>query len=901
MNAPKGRVGPPRLLQRWLGACIPDGASGRDNVLGDLHEEYVDIRERSGDSAADAWYALQLLLLGIPWIGKRALRRVGNDFFGITLDARASFRGLRRQPALVAVSVLSLAFGTGLVSAAVTLVNGAWYAPLPWASAHRMVDISDTHPTELRPGFTPGASLRAWEQWRADLPAGVFERLEAGRREWIPIRIGAGAASTLRAQWVSGGYSDLFELQPRIGRLVSAADVLPGAEPVAVLSEGLWQTVYGASADVIGTTIEVDGTQHTVVGVLRGDVRTVVDSEVILPLPPLSPDGVFGDRGVQVIGVLAEGVSVDAADEAVSALASAMYAEAEDLEEGWSARVIPLRTFLASRGVKPLSALSFVLVCTIVLFVAALNLASLLLARTANRARELGVRAALGAGGARIARAALMDGLVLAAAGGLLGLAVVVVARNFALARFAAEIPSWASFPIDFRVLAASLVGTTATALVVSLLPIVRAVAIGREAGLANTATGHSRQSTSRGQNLLLGGQIALALVLVTASYGTWATFATARDFDRLGYRWEGITGVIVEVDQEGPDATALAAERVQSAALAHARILDAVVTRSIPLVGGDRSEEGTTVSSGGAAELLLGPSVPRSSLAVGPGYFELNEIEIVAGRPITSADHAGASPAVVVSADAAPALWPGEAPGSVLGKTVELARGGVSEFFTVVGISAPVTDDPTFEAGRHEPRLYLPILQTPDALYGEAGPALQLRVATGGTPLTRDEWVAWASVALPGARISRVFQIEEILRQWVQPVLVIGTVLAALALLVLALVAIGIYGTVSYRIASIQHEIGVRIALGADARQVVRAVVAPLTRVVAISVACGSVFALATVPVLAAGGLPVTTTNGVALLAVSLMTVGATAVAAWGGPLRRALQTDPSLSLRAE
>jgi putative ABC transport system permease protein len=405
-----------------------------------------------------------------------------------------------------------------------------------------------------------------------------------------------------------------------------------------------------------------------------------------------------------------------------------------------------------------------------------------------------------------------------------------------------------------------------ATALAVSLFPIARAVAIGEKAGLASSATGH--RSTSRAQNFLLGGQIVLALVLVATSYGSWATFAKASDFDRLGFRWEG-----------------------RSAALAHPRILDAAVTRPLSLVGGERNDEGTTVRVGGVAEPLSGPAVPRSSLAVSPGYFGLNEIAIVAGRPITSADDAAAPPAAVVSADAAARLWPGHPPASALGETVEFARGGVSEFVTVVGVAAPVVQDPTADAGRHDPRIYLSILQTPDDLYGEGDPTLQLRAATGGAPLTHDEWAAWVPVAVPGAAVSGVFQIQDILRQSIH----------GLAALVLALVAIGVYGTVSYRIASIRHEIGIRLALGADAAQVVRTVVAPLARVVVISVSVGSGLAVATIPILAAGGLPVAVTGSLTLLVVSLVTVGTTALAAWTGPLRSALKTDPSLSLRTE
>jgi predicted permease len=860
----------------------------------------LDVHRRRGRLTADLWYAQQAVLLGVPWIADAASGRATNLLAGLKLDLLASLRGLRRQPVLVAVSVLSLSFGTGLVSATATLVNGAWYAPLPWAAAERMVDLADTHPTRIPAGHTPGTSLRAWEQWRAELPSGLFERMEASRRDWLPIRIGGGTASTLRAERISGGYAELFGFRPRIGRLVSPTDVRPGAEPVVVLSERLWQTVYGESLDALGSTIEVDGRPHVVIGVLREDVRAVFDAEVLLPLPAASPEDDFASRGVQVVGVLADGVSVEAAQQAVAALASAMYAGAEELDGSWSASVTPLRTILARRGVPATGALALVLLCSIVLLVAALNLASLLLARTTNRTRELGVRAAIGAGKARIARTALMDGLILASAGGALGLFVVALARDAAVARFAAEIPSWASFPVDLRVLAATVVGTTATALLVSLLPIVRALAIGKAAGVAQSATGHGRRSTSRAQNTLLGGQIVLALVLVTASTGAWANFSHASNFDRLGYRWEGLTAAVIEVPSEGTDPTADAAERLGAASTRHPRIDGAAVTRLLPLVSADRRDEGTTVRASGTSEPIGGPVVPMSSRAVDAGYFALTAIDIVAGRGIDATDTRGSEPATVVSEDAVELLWPGRPTESVLGETVEFARGEVRASFTVVGVAAAVIDDPTAGRGRSDPRLYPSILQTPEAVYGEGQPILELRVATSGVPLTHDEWRAWVPGVMPGAGVARTFELEQVLRQWIQPMFVVGALLAGLALLVLALVAIGIYGTVSYRIASTRQEIGVRLALGADTTQVVRSVLAPLVRVLTVAVTVGVGLAIATIPVLAAGGFQVKASGGATLLIVSVVIVGATALASLG-PLRRAVRIDPAQSLRPE
>jgi predicted permease len=880
---------------------IPDGAAGASSVLGDLYEEYLRLRARRGRVAADLWYAAQVVALGLPW-GFAAVRRTLSELLaGLALDVRSSLRGLRRQPALIVVSVLSLSLGSGLVTAAATMVNGAWYAPLPWAAAERMVDLADTHPTEIPAGFTPGTSLRAFERWRTDLPQGVFERLEARMRAWVPVRTGGMAPSTVRAIRVSGGYTDLLELQASTGRLVSPTDVEPGADPVVVLSDGLWRAAFGESTDAIGRTLDVDGVGHTVIGVLRADARTLEDAELILPLPPAGSEATFAQRGVQVLGVLAEGVSVEAADAALASLASGLYADAEELTPGWSASATPLRTVLARRGVPPMGAVALVLLCLVVLLVATLNLASLLLARTTQRTREFGVRAALGAGTAQVARASLMDGLLLAGAGGLLGLVVVVLARDAAVARFAAEIPSWASFPIDLRVLAATLLATTLTAVLVGLLPIVRALAIGRGAGLARSATGQSGRSSSRGQNLLLGAQIVFALVLVAASAGALRTFSRVSDFDRLGYRWEGLTGVNVSpVEGDGPWVVARTAEALDRASELDPRVQAHATNRSLRLAGADAVGEGTLVRIGGFPEALFGSSVPSASRAVGPGYFELNEIPILAGRAITEADGAASPPVAVVSLDAARAMWPDRAPESVLGELVELEREGRRSNFTVVGVSGPVILDPTTTGDRTVPSLYPSILQTPDVLFGDAASAIQLQVSTEGAPPTLQEWTAWVNEVLPGAQVAQVFEVERILRQWVRPIGVMGSVLGVLAALVLALVAIGIYGTVSYRIASTRREIGIRLALGADAGKVVGAVVRPVARVVLAALLLGAVLALASGRVLSAGGIPVGQGDAATLALGVVLMIGAAAGAALG-PLRRALAIDPSLSLREE
>jgi putative ABC transport system permease protein len=856
---------------------------------------------RRGRIAADLWYAGQALSLGLPWAAAAIRARLAESLSGLALDLRGTFRGLSRQPTLVIVGVLSLALGSGLVTAAATMVNGAWFAPIPWENSERMIDLSDTHPTEVPPTLAPGTSVRSFERWRADLPAGLFDRLEAGARARVTIQVGTGVPSSVRAVRVSEGYADLLEFEPRLGRLITASDTRVDANPVVVLSHRVWSVSLGESPDVIGRTVAIDGVEHTIVGVLRADVRMLDEAEVLLPLLPAANDATYTQRGVQVLGVLADGVSVKTADAVLASLASAMYAEATELSPGWSAAATPLRTVLARRGVDAAVALAMVFLCIIVLMVAALNLASLLLARTTGRARELGVRAALGAGSIRVARAALMDGLVLAGAGGAMGLVVVAAARDLALARFAAEIPSWATFPIDLRVLFAATGGTALAALIVSLVPVLRAIAIGRQAGMAWTATGQSPRSGSRAQNLLLGGQIVLGLVLVTASVGALGTFSRARDFDRLGYRWKGLTAVVVSPERgEGEYGTARVADQLALASEEHAGVRAYALSRPIRLSGPGRPDEPSAIRLPGAVEPLPNAAVPRQSLAVGPGYFDLNAIPIAAGRPITETDGPGAPPAAVISSDAARALWPSRTSESIIGETFEIARDGARAVYVVVGVAAPVILDPTAVEGATVPRIYVSLRQTPDALYGNATPEIQLRVETEELPPTYKEWADWVDAVIPGAAVSQVFTLEDVLRQWVRPILLIGTAFGSLSLLVLVLVSIGIYGTVSYRIASTRREIGIRLALGADVRRVVGPVVGPLARVVLVSVTAGTGLAFATGPILSGGGMPIEATSvGVMALVALLMMVAAAGAAM--APLRRALAIDPSESLRAD
>ncbi len=892
---------PPRRLERFLGRRIPDGASGRSSILGDLHQEYRRLHSQRGRVAANLWYAAQALGLVVPWALVSARTRVSEAASGLVLDLRVTLRGLRRHPTLVVVGVGSLALGSGMVTGSATLLNGAWFAPLPWPASDRLVDLEDTHPTEVCRDCSPGTSHRAFDEWR-DAFSGIFDHLEASHRQTANLRLG-DASMTIFASEVTPGLGEILALQMRVGRGLDAGDALRGAPPVAVLTHGLWQRAFGEDPAIIGRRIEVDGTTHVVVGVLDRASRTLTRTDLLVPLGTAPAGASYEDRDLWVVARLAEGMPLATADDVVRSQAGRMYAADPELTAGWSARAVPLREVLARSGPDPAASLAVVALCLIVLLVAALNLATLLLARVTQRTHELGVRAALGAGRIRVARAAVLDAVVLATAGGVLGLVLTWIGREVALATFAAEMPTWASFPIDLRVGAAAIASVVLASLVTGLLPLTRALAVGRHPGLT-AGVAISRPHRSRGRDLLLGAQIVLGIVLVAGSGSALRTFRTVSDFDRLGYRWEGLQNVTVRppgLDEASGSGTAALAARLEAALAEHPGVEAHALSRTLFLGSWGSEEAASPVHVAGDAEPMGNTRVPRHSQAVGAGFFELNEIPILAGRGVTAADVEGTPPAAVVSEDAARAMWPDLPATEVVGEAFTLSVGSTRRTFQVVGVSAPLIARAWSEAGMTEPRIYTSLAQTVEGLYDNSPEgSLLLRVDPRGEAQSAEAWADWLAAVAPGASVVSVQGVDAVLRRSIQGIRITGILLSALAALVLALFAIGIYGTVSYRIAADRRGIGIRIALGADGAAVVRSVGGRLARLVAASTALGAGAAWAADRVFTAGGVPLGAASPVVLVGVCLL-VAVSAALACGAPLRAALRIDPAESLRPE
>jgi len=889
---------PPRLLERILARVVPDGASW-PSVLGDLAEEYAGLARRRGALAAGLWYFGQGVTIGVPYLGW-TVRAVAIELMrGLGMDLRYTFRGLKSNPAVTLVAVLSLSLGTGLVTTAGSLINGIWFAALPYDDAHELVDLEDTHPTEVCRGCSPGTSYASFLEWRDGL--GVFGGIGAMDGRSANLTLGGQTRQEPIAA-VTGNLTALLGLRTLLGRPILPEDEAASAPAVMVLSHGLWETEFGADPSVLGRSVQVDGRPHSIVGVLAPEARALDRSRAWVPLRATEMEPGYDARGLWVIGRLPSAISVDAADAAIGAFASRAYSDDPALETGWSARARPLRDVLIEGTVPPSGAAALMGAAVIVLLLGSVNLAALLLSRVVEREREMGIRLALGSSRVSLIRFVLLEATTLSVVGGLGGLLLSVVAVDALSAGLDGVAPAWIRFPLDVRVLASALGAVALAAMVCGLLPFRRA--LGARPGQGVIARlARSRRGRLGVRDLLLGTQVVLGVLLVQGGATAVRSFLRVSNFDDIGYRYEGIYTLalgIPEAELTDEDAADALLTRLAERLVAHPSVSRAVPNRSLFLGSwGDRTAP-SPVRVEGAEEPVSNEVVPRHSLSVGAGYFDLLQIPLLAGRPILPTDRPGAEPAAVVSVRAGEILWPGEAVQDLPGRRFEVNDGsGAARWYTVVGVSGDVVSNVNSESRRVNPRIYTALSQTPaDLISDNPNAGLGFVLALSGPTPVADRWEDWLQAG-PGLSVTYAAPFVETLRRNITEARVMATLMSTLSLVALGLLVIGLYGTLSHRISTMKTEIGIRVALGARSGELVRAVSHRIARVLAAAFIVGGVAALV-VGRFTAGSVPVGGRDP-GLLAIVALVLAVSFTLAALTPLRRALRIDPIESLKTD
>jgi predicted permease len=798
-------------------------------------------------------------------------------------------RLLRKSPAFTAAAILTLGLGVGANAAVFSIVNALILRPLPVRDSDRLVVLA-RQPHSSR--ALSGVSAPDLEPFH-DLTSDVLEDIGGYSAGYSTLSPGAGRPEWVTTTEITGNYFSALDVKAAIGRLIGPADVVAGRmSPIVVLGYDTWQRRYGADPSVVGRPAAVNGRTVTIVGVAPAGFDgtfAFMRSEIYLPLTwgfgwPIL-------RAQHAITRLKPGVSIERAQAAIDVVAARLAERDPDRYGDVSLKVVPERLARPEEDEARWNGLasSIILVLVgLVLTVSAVNVTNLLLSRAVDRRAELAIRAALGAGRARIARQFLAEAVLLTVIGAAAGMLFAVWTTRL-LAKI--EVPGARAANLDFhpdlRVLAFGVVITLVTGLFVGLAPALQATRMDLEHALREA----SQQSTGgrtrvRVRNLLVVSQIAACFILLVVAGLFTRSLAHAESVD-LGFEPRRVLNVMLSVNQlaydepQGRDFFERLEERVRKLP----GVEEVAFGSHLPM-GYVRS--GAVVEAEGRQ-----PAAKDRVLAglnsVTPSYFGTLKVPIVQGRAFIATDDERSRRVAIVNRRFADVLWPGENP---IGRRFTIPTSDDDTPLEVVGVTRTGKYDFVFEDPT--PYVFLPIAQRYAA-------SRVLHVRTAGAPEAIAPAVQRVIADLePNLAPFDIMSMERSLGGGAGFFLVrhaarFATILGALAL---ALAVIGLYGVVAYTVSQRSHEIGVRVALGATPVDVARLVVGQGSAMVLAGIGIGIVVALAGSRFVAAFLFGVTPLDPVTFAAVGLV-LAIVGTAACGAPAIRAMRANPIVALR--
>ncbi|MGE0438860.1 MAG: ABC transporter permease [Gemmatimonadales bacterium] len=813
----------------------------------------------------------------------RSDRRRREWFGELRHDLRVAVRMLRRSPGFAIAALLTLALGIGANTAIFSVLRSVVLRPLPYPAPAELVQVWADHT----------ALGRAEPEWLTP-PDFVDQQRDnrtfaamAAYQGWGPDLTGIGDPVSLNGLMVSGDYFAILGATAALGRLIVPGDDVPGAPPVVVLSHGLWQQRFGGDPGVVGRTITLSGAPWTVVGVLSPGFRAPIQGvapELFrgLPLSATSPCG-RGCVVLRAIGRLRPGVTVASAQADLATIAARLAREYPRSNDKVGAWLVPLHEQLTGQSRPALVTLAVAV--GLVLLIGCVNLANLLLVRTAGRTRELGVRAALGAGRGRIARQLLGENGLLAILGGGLGLGLGIVTSRLLAARVPDSLRGVQDVRIDGWVLAFAVVLTAMSALIFGLAP-----ALGAARSALGSAARNPTLSPGRGsgavRSALVVTQLTLAVTLLVGAGLLLRSFLLMQRVDP-GFRTSGValTNVFFPPAryQRAPEVLQ-GVEQLLDRLRASGAIRAAEAT-DLPVL--NQGDHDITVVAEGQAEPPPGtPSIWTRSVT--PGYLSAMGMRLIRGRGLEATDRLGAPLVAVINEEAARRYFPGEE--SPVGKVLVAGQGADADRFTVVGVVASAR-----HAGPSQPykvEMFMPLEQVPSREV-----TIVLQPAAGLAPAAGAFAEALHAVD-PLVPVSAIDPIEARLGEAVALPRLYAALVAVFAAAALLLAALGVYGVMAYTVAERQREIGVRMALGAAPGGIQRMILGRGGRLAAAGIVLGVAAALALGRLLSRLLFGVTPFDPATLIVVPLVLGLVTLLASWL-PARQAMRLDPALVMR--
>ncbi|MGH9384373.1 MAG: ADOP family duplicated permease [Vicinamibacterales bacterium] len=869
----QGKHNPPRVAEAWLRRVLPGGKRGL-SMLGDLREEYHVI---ASERSARRWYWLQALRLTLRYksLTEQAHRHKGSIMpHDLKSDLRTALRMFVRNPGTSTIIVFTLAVTIAAATIGFAFADLALFRGLPVDDPSRVVSIfaSDTR------GSNPRARVSGPDYLDYRERAKSLERVAVMRQGAAPL-ITDGQSSTLTVSYATADvFAAMGQTSGPLGRVLGPGDDVPGATPVVALSHRYWQEKFAGRADAVGRTLQIGREVFTIVGVVTPEMEfgNLAEIDVWLPLR-LTPDMPRDVRNLRFVARLRHGVTFEHAAAEIAAIGDGLAAEYPDTNRGWRVRLIPIRDLTGGAGFWVVIAL-FMLSVGLLIAIATANVSNLVMVRAVSRQRELAVRTALGARRGRLVRQLMVEGLALSIAGAALSLPFAVAGLRL-IAAVSSE-PVFRQLRIDEHEF-----GFIAS--LALICPVLFTLAPARTIARTDTrqvlAAGAGRGTTAsiRGRGALVVAQVALAVILLTASslavrgivglYSAPTGIQTSHvllftlDFDDMQY----------------PDASLAraAAETTRNAVRTLPGVEQVAMMNAFPIIG---------------SEGVVGLAVNQESQTPGdakPTVVSTNttaETASVLGITLLAGQwwNEGATDVAVVSRETAVRYLGGVEGG--IGQSVALSGGSPVR---IIGVASDVVSG-DLTAGI-PPRMWTPLpagtRRLTFAVKAQGDPA----ALTGGVRTV----VAKTAPAVP---LENLKTLDEAFRLAAMSDYIIIGMLSGFAVLALVLAASGLFGVVSYAAAQRTAEFGTRMALGASAFDVIRLVARQSLVLLALGLGIGLLGGIGVgfgmrSALLEISPMDPLTIGGVAAL-LTVVTLAATAIPAW-----RAGRIDPITALRAE
>jgi putative ABC transport system permease protein len=806
-------------------------------------------------------------------------------------DIHYAFRQLIKHPGFSLIAILVLALGIGANTAIFSVVNAVLLRPLPYRAPEKLVWLWGTNPLNDIP--KESASYPDFADWREQ--AQSFETMAAYARTSPILTEGDGEPERLPGAAVIGDFFSVLGVEPALGRKFLPEENEQGKGRVVILSHDLWQRRFGADPKVAGRQITVNGNPHTVVGVMPAgfqDPAPAARKAVQMWLPLTVSDNMRSSRRsdfLYVIARLKPDATIDRARAEMKGIASRLEKQYPETNTSWSVIVESLHETLTG-DIRPallllLGAVAFLLL------IACANVANLLLARASSRQREISIRAALGASRGRVIRQLLTENILLSVAGGALGLVIAVWGIHVLLALSPGNIPRLDSIGIDGQVLLFTLGMSLVTGVIFGLAPALTASKANLNDTLKEGGRGAMEGASGRRmRNVLAVAEIALSLVLLVGAGLLIRSFMQLQQV-KPGFNPQHVLSVELSLPPAKYKEDAQVNQffdQLLAAVAQQPGVEAATVSTDLPLGG---NADFLAFSVEGRPLLPTDKTPDAEARVISPDYFRTLQIPVRNGRVFTDRDVAGVPDVAVINETLARKYFPGADP---IGKRVTFGdpKAPDVEWFTVVGVVGDVHGTRLSE----EPyaQIYTSYRQTPRR-------AFTLIVRTAGEPSLMLKQIREQIWSLDRQQpLYNVRTFDQVLAQAVARPRFNMLLIAILAGVALVLAAVGIYGVISYSVTQRTHEIGIRMALGANATDVLKLVVGQGMLLAGIGLALGLIAAFAVTRIMSSLLFGVSATDPPTYFGLALL-LGAIAFLACYLPARRATKVNPVTALRAE